>query len=107
MREYLKGWKEKGEIHIPPIPDTGEEDVVIRAYIPPYRKETVEEPEKEKEYTDFPEADDEMTVPLKTGVEPEGDDAPTVLLRREVKGTLYLTRCSTGFQRSLYHREGV
>ena len=39
---------------------------------------------------------DEMTVPLKTGVEPEGDDAPTVLLRREVKGTLYLTRCSTG-----------
>lgn len=96
MREYLKGWKEKGEIHIPPIPDTGEEDVVIRAYIPPYRKETVEEREKEKEYTDFPEADDEMTVPLKTGVEPEGDNAPTVLLRREVKGTLYLTRCSTG-----------
>ena len=42
--------------------------MVIRAYIPPYRKETVEEPEKEEEYTDFPEADDEMTVPLKTGV---------------------------------------
>ncbi len=80
MREYLKGWMEESRVQIPPIPDTGEEEVVIRSYVPPLKKEP-----------------EEATVPLeKASREPEGDDAPTVLLSREVNASLYLIRCSTG-----------
>lgn len=69
MKDYLKGWKEEETIEIPPVPETGEEQVVIRQYIPPI--ERVVEPE-------------------------EGDDEPTTLLERKVKAWVTLERKKTG-----------
>ena len=34
MRDYLKGWQDENLVKIPPVPDTGEEEVVIRSYVP-------------------------------------------------------------------------
>ena len=79
MRDYLKGWQDENLVKIPPVPDTGEEEVVIRSYVPPLKREPEEE----------------ATVPLENiSAEPEakGDDAPTVLLRREVHVILTLIR---------------
>mgnify|MGYP006966514898 CR=1 FL=1 len=48
MKDYLKGWKDEQTAEIPPIPETEEELVVIRQYVPPLERE-----------------DEEATTPLK------------------------------------------
>ncbi len=81
MKDYLKGWKDEQTAEIPPIPETEEELVVIRQYVPPLERE-----------------DEEATTPLfsEAAAEPEGDDEPTTLLERNVKVLVTLQRMKTG-----------